>query len=275
MSIAMIQAFKSTGLPPTARLVAYMLADHHNDATGRCDPSVSLLVEETGLGERTIQVALRALEKEGHLTRRQRPGSTPLYVLHPRSSCTPAAPAPPQLLHPTPAAPAPESERTVREPEENRKPVLSSTAQTDTLPGLDSSETHSDQKKKKGGPVPEAEVIAFCRTLRLPAADGTATWLKWEANGWTNNGRRIKDWQGTIRSWHAAGYLPSQRARAGGFQPPVDLQKKESAPGIRERDARRLDALRHLYPDASGCAAWEDLTLRQRAEIETYLNAPA
>lgn len=123
--------------------------------------------------------------------------------------------------------------------------------------------------------MPEAEVIAFCRTLRLPAADGTATWLKWEANGWTNNNRRIKDWQGTIRAWHAAGYLPSQRARAGGFQPPVVSEKKESGPGIRERDARRLAALRHLYPDASGCAAWEDLTLRQRAEIESYLNAPA
>jgi uncharacterized protein YdaU (DUF1376 family) len=55
------------------------------------------------------------------------------------------------------------------------------------------------------------EAISFAVELGLPASDGEACFHKWEGNGWTNGGKKIKDWKATIRSWNAAGYLPSQK----------------------------------------------------------------
>jgi hypothetical protein len=128
MSVQMIQLFKSIEATPTQRLVAYMLADAHNEQTGRCDLSVSSLAALTSLGERTIQEALKSLESAGHLSRVFRTGTSTQYNLTPRSSRTPAgdappqqphhgganaAPPPPQQPHPTPAAAAPNPEGTV------------------------------------------------------------------------------------------------------------------------------------------------------------------
>lgn len=83
MSIAMIQSFKKTKLPPTERLVAYMLADHYNDSTGRCDPSFATLVDETGLSERTLNRSIKRIEEMGHLTVNRRVGARHSYDLHP------------------------------------------------------------------------------------------------------------------------------------------------------------------------------------------------
>ncbi len=57
------------------------------------------------------------------------------------------------------------------------------------------------------------EVCDFVRTLGLPTSDGEACFWKWEGNGWTNGPKPILDWKGTIRSWKAAGYLPSQKGQ--------------------------------------------------------------
>ena len=70
--------------------------------------------------------------------------------------------------------------------------------------------TSPDSKSKaKAGSI--EEVIAFCESLSLPASDGIYLWNHWEGNGWTNNGKKIKDWKATVRSWKDAGYLPSQK----------------------------------------------------------------
>jgi hypothetical protein len=55
------------------------------------------------------------------------------------------------------------------------------------------------------------ELRAFCKEIGLPETDGEATFWKWEGNGWTNGGKPIKDWKATIRSWKAAGHMPSQK----------------------------------------------------------------
>jgi len=34
----------------------------------------------------------------------------------------------------------------------------------------------------------------------------------WEAYGWSNKGMKIKNWKSVVRSWKAAGYMPSQRS---------------------------------------------------------------
>jgi hypothetical protein len=55
------------------------------------------------------------------------------------------------------------------------------------------------------------EVVEFTRSIQLPDTDAHATFYKWEGNAWTNNGKPIKDWKATIRSWKAGGFLPSQK----------------------------------------------------------------
>lgn len=56
------------------------------------------------------------------------------------------------------------------------------------------------------------EAKAFALELGQPASDGEACFYKWEGNGWKNGTSSIKDWKATMRSWKAAGYLPSQKS---------------------------------------------------------------
>lgn len=67
------------------------------------------------------------------------------------------------------------------------------------------------------------EIENYCLELGLAVTDGTYLWDKWTGNGWTNNGRAIKDWQATIRSWKRIGILPSQK---GPYQPPTFEERK-------------------------------------------------
>lgn len=46
-----------------ARLVLLALANRHNQETGRCDPSIACLCEDTQLSERAVRAALRELEE--------------------------------------------------------------------------------------------------------------------------------------------------------------------------------------------------------------------
>jgi len=55
------------------------------------------------------------------------------------------------------------------------------------------------------------EVKLCCEKTGLPESDAVWFWNKCEANGWTNNGQKIKSWPHTIAAWKAAGYMPSQK----------------------------------------------------------------
>lgn len=183
----MQRAFYATDLPPTARFVALTLAWHHNAETDRCDPSVMLIANETGLCERSVRSALKTISEAGHMTVVQRPGSTPMYQLHPVTpaspapqpciSCTPAtdaplhllhhppatdAPPPLQEMHPTPASPAPKLERTGRgtSNEQESAPALPASP-PETVPAqtlsLFSDEPALTPKPKPRKPKPPAE----------------------------------------------------------------------------------------------------------------------
>jgi hypothetical protein len=73
----------------------------------------------------------------------------------------------------------------------------------------------------------QEEVVAYCSSLGLPATDGEWLFHKWEGNGWTNSDKPIKDWQATVRSWKAAGYMASQKpsGRIGGTPIETDKQR--------------------------------------------------
>lgn len=68
------------------------------------------------------------------------------------------------------------------------------------------------------------EIKAFAVELGMPESDGEACFHKWDGNGWTNGGAKIKDWRATVRSWKASGYLPSQK--------PVNPQRNGAKPNV-------------------------------------------
>lgn len=72
-------------------------------------------------------------------------------------------------------------------------------------------ETDKTRARPKKDKATLEEVIAFCVENDLPESDGEACFHKWEGNGWTNGKAKIVCWKSTIRSWHTAGYLPSQK----------------------------------------------------------------
>jgi DNA-binding transcriptional MocR family regulator len=104
---------------PTQKLVLLALADHA-DAGGECFPSVPMLAEKCSLSERSVQGALRELERAGYFNRTVRRGQATVYQVidpekwpvdtpagfapHPRSICTPSETD-------TPANPAPHPRR--------------------------------------------------------------------------------------------------------------------------------------------------------------------
>lgn len=61
-------ADKSSGLPPTSRLVSLTLSLHMNERGGSCWPSVATLADETGLDERTVRRVLGDLREQGWLS---------------------------------------------------------------------------------------------------------------------------------------------------------------------------------------------------------------
>lgn len=72
-----------------ARVVAAVLVSRRNGETGRCDPSVSTMAEQTSISERQVYRALHELEAIGCITRNARPGRSTAYQIHPRPTPAP------------------------------------------------------------------------------------------------------------------------------------------------------------------------------------------
>jgi len=213
MSIRMMHQFKRIQTTSSAKFVGLMLADHLNDSTGRCDPSVALLCAETCLEERAVRRALKALRDGGHITQICRPGCTPIYRLHPQF---PAGATLPQIDTPVELSPLPietggsppnrqgtpphidrvplpisppKSERTRREPEKN--PFASASANAGEVDSLFPIEPPQPKPAKERKPKPETELdprqtpivqkladvyqTAMGEKLRMDAADWSRT----------------------------------------------------------------------------------------------------
>ena len=65
-------AMKQQGLKPAAKIVLYWLADHHNESTGACFPSLKTLATECEMGKSTLIRHLDDLEKAGLIQRHER-----------------------------------------------------------------------------------------------------------------------------------------------------------------------------------------------------------
>lgn len=92
MSIAALQwAFNLILEDHAEKVVLLALADHYNDQSECCWPSIARLERFTGAKNRTIQRALTRLVKAGHVVRQDRPGKSTVFelVIHPRQNDTP------------------------------------------------------------------------------------------------------------------------------------------------------------------------------------------
>jgi DNA-binding MarR family transcriptional regulator len=65
-------AMKQSGLKPAAKIVLYWLADHHNESTGACFPSLKTLAQECEMDKATVIRHLDALENAGLIERHER-----------------------------------------------------------------------------------------------------------------------------------------------------------------------------------------------------------
>jgi len=65
-------AMKQRGLKPAAKIVLYWLADHHNETTGACFPSLKTLAQECEMDKATVVRHLDALESAGLIERQER-----------------------------------------------------------------------------------------------------------------------------------------------------------------------------------------------------------
>lgn len=58
-------AMRQTGLKPAAKIVLYWIADHHNETTGDCFPSISRLANLCQMSRRSVEGCLSDLEAFG------------------------------------------------------------------------------------------------------------------------------------------------------------------------------------------------------------------
>lgn len=74
-------------LPHADKIVLLALADNANDE-GWCFPSIQTLSTKCSLDPRSIYRVIARLEDAGHVSRRERPGKSTVYSVHPRTPDT-------------------------------------------------------------------------------------------------------------------------------------------------------------------------------------------
>ncbi|MBA1146393.1 conserved phage C-terminal domain-containing protein [Ectothiorhodospiraceae bacterium WFHF3C12] len=82
MSVRAMAAAWAIQVAPTEKLVLLALADHANDETCECWPSLTHLCRKTGLARSTVAKALKALEARSVITRKPRGTTTTVYRLN-------------------------------------------------------------------------------------------------------------------------------------------------------------------------------------------------
>lgn len=229
-------------LPCTQKMVLVMLADRHNDDTGRCDPSHDKLASDCGLSRRTVIDHIEALEKAGFLSisRRSIDGykTSNQYQLH--IDFNPSKDV--QDLHISSAATAHRSAATahidvqlspkgsaatahkpVKEPV--REPKERESAYAPPLPADLLADFLVVRKAKKAGPLTKTAVAGICREAEkagISLIDAVTACCEY-------------GWQGFNAGWYA-----ERQAKATAKQPET----------FAERDARNARA------------RWEEMTGR-------------
>ena len=87
--------------------------------------------------------------------------------------------------------------------------------------GIESESAKGESEGKSKARCTQAEAEDFCESLNAARTDGVWAFNKWVGNGWINGSKPIRDWKATLRAWHAAGYLASQKNGHGAPSTPA------------------------------------------------------
>lgn len=99
----------------------------------------------------------------------------------------------------------------VKEFQEWQAPYMGLISPTGTGKVKEESKKGSEEGKPKKDKGTLEEVTTFFASEDLLHSDAEWFFHKCQGSGWTNDGKPIKDWKATVRSWRAGGYLASQR----------------------------------------------------------------
>lgn len=112
MSVRVMTRAWDADLAAMDKLVLLALADWAND-DGQCWPSIAQLCKKSGASRRYVQMAIKRMSENGHLSRVENPGKGAFYTIHPRTTCAGAPHAPVHHDAETRAPRAPNTSRTV------------------------------------------------------------------------------------------------------------------------------------------------------------------
>ncbi|MYM31502.1 hypothetical protein GTP58_24515 [Duganella sp. CY15W] len=163
MSIALMTLAWKMDLPTHPKMVLLALCDNANDQ-GECYPSVAMLTEKCSMSERSVQKHIADMEKTGVITRAYRAGRSTVYQINPRKLCTPAADAPPQNAHPTPATGAPTPPQLVHPTPATGAPI------TIIEPSIEPSSKHH-KRRQAGADAFDAKSALLAEGVSVQAAD--------------------------------------------------------------------------------------------------------
>lgn len=149
-------------LPAMEKLVLLALADCANDE-GHCWPSAVSLARKCGQGERTVRRAIHSLILKGHLSQRQRSGTSAIYTVHPCQSGSTVTAAPLPDRPETPARAAPKPSGTVNTSKKD-KPSLTKRAAYPPPPGVPD-DVWSDYLKLRRDKRAGMSATAYARQL--------------------------------------------------------------------------------------------------------------
>ena len=204
-------AMKQTGLKPAAKIVLYWLADHYNQSTGECFPSINRLIELCEMTRRAVQNNIDDLEAAGlvEVVTRHRPNGSQtsnIYVLKlaqdgVQNMHTPRAEnalTPRQNMHPLNLV----NNNHVNEPEELR----GAKAQKQRKPEIDLPEGWIPNDKN----VQDAIERGFSETEINDEADRFGNFHRSKQN-------RFRDWDAAWRTWlgNARKFGNTQRGKGG------------------------------------------------------------
>lgn len=197
MAIKIINdVFDNSEMRGNDRLVMLAIADNADEEKRQAWPSVANIAHKTRIPIRTVWRCIKRCVASGELAiirSGSKDGGSNLYeVLVKRSSRLGSVKMTGAPIDGTPPMPV-----------DGIPPMPMSGTLTVIEPSLQPSvHTHPSLEECKD----------FCTKLDLPERDGEWFFYKCQGNGWTNNGKAIKDWKATIRAWKEAGYMASQKA---------------------------------------------------------------
>lgn len=231
--------------PSEFRVLMHICRRCGNMANGRrCEACVETMAETCHLRPNTVRKCLKNLVALGWLSAVKRNGATTIYtpVFPAETASGNAVETSPEVtltnddapVHETPPARGAggiaSGQGYRHEPGDLSLPRTGDPSLSEPAKGKPSRDT---RKGNRHFPVPDPEdrkelqsqrvnrgkgslqeVTEFTMGIGLTRGDGEFMFHKWESNGWLNGAKPVKDWQAQIRSWKAAGYLPSQKLTA-------------------------------------------------------------